>query len=54
MTWGFQGENSSFMGRIMGVFMNMDKAIGKDFEEGLSNLRGILENESGQDTTEEE
>jgi hypothetical protein len=27
---------------IMLLFMNMDKAVGKDFEQGLVNLKGIL------------
>ena len=43
VTWGFKGENKNAVSRVMGVFMDMDKAIGKDFEEGLHNLKGILE-----------
>ena len=42
VTWGFSGKNK-FPVSIMMLFMNMDKAIGKDFEEGLSNLKGRLE-----------
>ncbi len=40
--WGFSGENK-FPVTIMMLFMNMDKAIGKDFEYGLNKLKGILE-----------
>ncbi|NDV43993.1 SRPBCC family protein [Flagellimonas sediminis] len=40
--WGFSGKNK-FPMSIMMLFMNMDKIIGKDFEEGLSNLKNILE-----------
>ena len=40
--WGFGGENN-FMGRVMGVFMNMDKMVGPDFEYGLNKLKNILE-----------
>ncbi|WP_318344517.1 SRPBCC family protein [Flagellimonas baculiformis] len=40
--WGFSGQNK-FPMNIMMLFMNMDKAVGKDFEEGLSNLKAILE-----------
>ena len=29
--------------KVMGVFMNMDKMIGKDFEVGLANLKAIAE-----------
>ena len=42
VTWGFSGNNK-FPMSIMMLFMNMDKAIGKDFEYGLNKLKGILE-----------
>ena len=42
VTWGFEGK-SGFPMRIMLLFMNMDKMIGKDFEEGLADLKQILE-----------
>lgn len=38
VTWGIRGKND-FVSRIFGVFMNMDKMMGKDFEEGLANLQ---------------
>jgi hypothetical protein len=41
-TWGFSGKNK-FPMSIMMLFMNMDKAVGKDFEEGLASLKQILE-----------
>lgn len=40
--WGFHGDNK-FPMSIMMLFFNMDKAVGKDFEEGLQNLKEILE-----------
>ncbi|WP_445382451.1 SRPBCC family protein [Robiginitalea sp. IMCC43444] len=40
--WGFSGTNG-FPMRFMMLFMSMDKMVGKDFEEGLSNLKGKLE-----------
>lgn len=40
--WGFKGKNV-FPMSIMMLFMNMDKMVGKDFEEGLARLKGILE-----------
>lgn len=43
ITWGFSGKNK-FPMSIMMLFMNMDKAVGKDFEEGLASLKDILEN----------
>jgi len=43
-TWGFVGK-SAFPMNVFMLFMNMDKAIGKDFEYGLKKLKRILENE---------
>jgi uncharacterized protein YndB with AHSA1/START domain len=40
--WGFKGS-SGFPMRIMMLFMSMEKMVGKDFEEGLSNLKTLLE-----------
>jgi hypothetical protein len=31
------------MSKLMQVFMNMDKMIGKDFEAGLANLKNAAE-----------
>ena len=42
VTWGFSGKNK-FPVSIMMLFMNMDKTVGKDFEEGLLSLKDILE-----------
>ena len=42
VTWGFSGKNK-FPMSIMMLFMNMDKMVGKDFEEGLKNLKAVLE-----------
>lgn len=38
VTWTMSGENN-LMGKWMGVFMSMDKMIGKDFEDGLKFLK---------------
>ncbi len=42
VTWAMFGP-SPFMMKIMHLFMNMDKMVGKDFEEGLSNLKANAE-----------
>jgi hypothetical protein len=42
VTWGFSGKNK-FPFSIFMLFMNMDKAVGKDFEEGLADLKAYLE-----------
>ncbi|WP_298511459.1 SRPBCC family protein [uncultured Kordia sp.] len=42
VTWGFSGKNKIPFNIFM-LFMNMDKAVGKDFEEGLADLKAHLE-----------
>lgn len=40
--WGFHGVNKPPMNVFM-LFFNMDKAVGNDFEEGLTELKRVLE-----------
>lgn len=40
--WGMSGKTPFPMNLFM-LFMNMDKSIGKDYEQGLANLKIILE-----------
>jgi hypothetical protein len=42
VTWKVTGKNT-FVGRIMCVFMDMDKVVGGMFEKGLSNLKNLVE-----------
>jgi uncharacterized protein YndB with AHSA1/START domain len=42
VTWEMAG-NSNYMMKLFGIFMNMDKAIGGDFERGLTNLKLVAE-----------
>ncbi len=42
VTWDFDGQNV-FMMKVMGVFVNMDKMMGKHFEDGLANLKVAAE-----------
>jgi hypothetical protein len=42
VTWLMHGP-APFMSRVMQVFMNLDKMIGKDFEVGLANLKRLTE-----------
>ena len=42
VTWGITGKNK-FPMSIMMLFMNMDKVVGKDFEQGLAKLKILLE-----------
>ena len=42
LTWAMHGP-LVFMAKVMHVFINMDKMIGKDFEAGLANLKKLTE-----------
>lgn len=42
VTWAMDGP-SPFVARLIGVFMNMDQMIGRDFEAGLSLLKSQAE-----------
>lgn len=42
VTWAMDCPNL-FISKVMSVFIDMDKMIGKDFEEGLGNLKRIAE-----------
>jgi hypothetical protein len=42
VTWLMHGP-APFMNKMMQVFMNLDRMIGKDFEAGLANLKRITE-----------
>jgi hypothetical protein len=42
VTWSMDGK-SSFVFKVMGIFINMDNMIGKDFEVGLARLKAVAE-----------
>ena len=42
VTWAMDGRNG-FMGKAFGLFMNMDKTVGGDFERGLTGLKAVAE-----------
>jgi hypothetical protein len=42
VTWSMSGE-SPFVQKVMSVFVDMDKMVGKDFEQGLANLKTLAE-----------
>jgi uncharacterized protein YndB with AHSA1/START domain len=42
--WSMFGENN-FMAKAFGLFMDMDKLIGSDFEKGLAQLESVSERE---------
>lgn len=42
VTWSMTGERN-FMFKLVGMFMSMDKMIGRDFERGLADLKAVSE-----------
>lgn len=42
VTWAIYGP-SPIISKVMGLFMNMDTMIGKDFEAGLADLKALAE-----------
>jgi hypothetical protein len=42
VTWTMYGA-TPLLGKVMHVFINMDRMIGKDFEAGLANLKKAVE-----------
>ena len=52
VTWAMDGTND-MMAKVMTLFMDMDAMLGKDFNEGLANLKRVAESEppAATDTT---
>jgi hypothetical protein len=46
VTWSMQG-NHNLLGRVVGLFMDMDKALGADIEKGLARLKTLAEGHEG-------
>lgn len=42
VTWAVDGQNA-LIGRVMCLFMNMDKMVGSEFTKGLTKLKAIAE-----------
>ncbi len=42
ITWDMRGP-ANYISKLMGLFVSMDKMIGKDFDKGLSNLKSLVE-----------
>lgn len=45
VTWSMSGKNSP-MGKVMGLFMNCEKLVAKQFDQGLANLKAVVEKPS--------
>jgi len=42
VTWSMAGKNN-FIAKAVCLFMNMDKTVGGKFEEGLANMKSVVE-----------
>jgi hypothetical protein len=42
VTWSMDGHHN-FIGKALGMFMNMDKMLGSDIEKGLAQLKTVAE-----------
>jgi uncharacterized protein YndB with AHSA1/START domain len=42
VTWALQGK-TPFMGKVVGLFMDCEKMCGDQFEDGLANLKKVVE-----------
>ena len=45
MTWSMTGKNN-FIAKAIHLFMNMDNMIGAQFEQGLAQMKSIVESAS--------
>ena len=46
VTWSMSGRNK-FPAKAFGLFMNIDKMVGGDFEKGLAQLKAVAEADAG-------
>ena len=42
VTWSMSGTNN-FMAKAVGLFINCEKMVGGQFEQGLANMKGVVE-----------
>ncbi|HEY6257837.1 MAG TPA: SRPBCC family protein [Xanthobacteraceae bacterium] len=42
VTWAMRGA-CAYPAKVMGLFLNVDKMVGRDFETGLTNLKALAE-----------
>jgi carbon monoxide dehydrogenase subunit G len=42
VTWAMYGP-SAYIAKVIGIFVSMDKMIGKEFETGLANMKSVAE-----------
>jgi hypothetical protein len=50
VTWRMQ-HNEPYPAKVVGIFVNMDNMVGKDFEVGLNLLKNVVEKSAVNETT---
>ena len=50
VTWTMSGKNN-FIAKAMSLFINCDKMVGRQFEQGLENMRAIVEGPTAAEQT---
>ena len=51
VTWAMQGRQP-FMAKVMSLFINCDKMVGSQFEQGLAKLKALVEGDPAQAAAE--
>lgn len=46
VTWAMSGK-CNYLGKLVGIFIDTDKMLGKDFAAGLANLKTLVERKQG-------
>lgn len=46
-SWAMEGQ-CPYIAKLLGIFINMDGMIGRDFEQGLANLKAVVEQSTRQ------
>lgn len=52
VSWAMEGKNN-FVGKVFGIFMDMDEMIGAEFEKGLAQLDAVAKAEAEKKRAEE-
>ena len=50
VTWAMTGSND-FMGKLFGLFLDLDAQVGADFEKGLAQLDAVTAAAGGTDAS---
>lgn len=49
VTWSMTGRTTAYLPRLIGMFINLDAIIGREFDRGLAQLKTLAETKSAAD-----